>query len=254
MLVVVHERRGSHVPVLVPLDELLRGEFGRVAPQAVGLARVGVVIFGLVHAHGIDLERNLPRLHHVAESGIEGARALGIVAVVALRAPVRNVVGEGPRRRDGRVDDDVARLFGDLGSHGFLQGEVWYVQRVLPVLTLAIPFNVKNVTVLVQLLVRFGEPVQPSSASRLPLHAEGVGRFEVLGDELLHGPHGVRLEGLIFVSEDGLVGLGDAQVGPVEEGVETGVPSDRQVVVPVFRDGGGEARAGFRNVTNGLRA
>lgn len=57
----------------------------------------------------------------------------------------------------------------------------------------------------------------------------------------MHGPNGIGLKGLLFAPGDGLARLGLPEVRSVEEGVETSVSRDGEVVVPVLCNGGCEA-------------
>mmetsp|Transcript_26305 Transcript_26305/g.55449 ORF Transcript_26305/g.55449 Transcript_26305/m.55449 type:complete len:221 (+) Transcript_26305:965-1627(+) len=220
MFVLVHKRRIPHVSIFIPFDKLPRWKFHWIAAQSVRLSHVGGIVFGLIDSHRIDFHRHLSGFHHVAKSGIEGASALRIVAVVALGTPVGQTVGEGPGGRDGDVEDQVTGLFGNFGSHDRVQGKVGNGKGMFPILSFPISFDVVHRSVLIDLSVGFGEPVQPPTSSGLPFDAEGVRGLEMFGNELLQCSDGIGLECLVFVAGDGFVLFGFAEVGSVEEGVE----------------------------------
>mmetsp|Transcript_30290 Transcript_30290/g.64173 ORF Transcript_30290/g.64173 Transcript_30290/m.64173 type:complete len:228 (-) Transcript_30290:1151-1834(-) len=226
MLITKIKRRTPHIPILVPLDVLLCWELGRVAPQPMRLTIMSIIILGLVNTHRIDFERHLASFHHVAKPGIERTGAFRIVTIITLWTPIRNIVGETPRARNGGIEDQITGLLRNLGSRGSIQCKVGYMQRVLPILSLAIPLNVGYGAVLIHLLVRLCEPIQPSAAAGLPFDAKGVRSLEMLGDQLLHRSHGIGLKHLVFITRHGFLGLGLAQIGSVEEGIEAGISRD----------------------------
>jgi len=75
-------------------------------------------------------------------------------------------------------------------------------------------------TILIDLFVRLGKPIQSSTTSRLPFETEGVWCLEMFRDQLLHGTNSIGLEGLFFIPCYRLSLLGFTKVGSVEEGVE----------------------------------
>ena len=71
MLVIKHKWRIPHVPILIPLNELSRGESGGITSDSMRIAIMGFVVLGLVYADRINFQRNLAGLHHVAKAGVE---------------------------------------------------------------------------------------------------------------------------------------------------------------------------------------
>mmetsp|Transcript_1550 Transcript_1550/g.2495 ORF Transcript_1550/g.2495 Transcript_1550/m.2495 type:complete len:208 (-) Transcript_1550:1104-1727(-) len=202
-------------------------------------ARVSVIIPRLIDTDRINFQRHLTSLHHCAKAWVEGTLTFGVVTIITFGTPIWHVVGESPRRRYGSIENDITRFLRNFRSHGLIQGKIRNMQRMLPILTLSITFHMKYCTILIHFFVRFGEPIQTSSTTRLPFQTESVWGLKMLGTQLLHGPNGVSLKGLLFASCDWFILFGWTQISSVEEGVEGGVPRYGEVIIPVFGDGCG---------------
>mmetsp|Transcript_7427 Transcript_7427/g.12245 ORF Transcript_7427/g.12245 Transcript_7427/m.12245 type:complete len:203 (+) Transcript_7427:297-905(+) len=200
---------------------------------------MSTIIPRLVDTDRINFQRHLTSLHHVTKARVERTLTFGIVTIITFGAPIWHIVGESPRGRYGRIENDIARFLGNFRSHGLIQCKVGNMQRMFPILTLSITLHVKHCPILIHFFVRFGEPIQPSTTTRLPFQTEGVRGLKMLRTQLFHGPDGVSLKGLLFASCDWFTLFGFSQVCSVEEGVEGGIARHGEVVVPVLGDGCG---------------
>ena len=79
-----------------------------IAAQRMIGTNVGVAVKGLVYADTVNVHDGLVRSNHFAKSRVEAAGTLWVVAVIAIGAPFRAVIGEAPRRRDGCVENEIA--------------------------------------------------------------------------------------------------------------------------------------------------
>mmetsp|Transcript_27955 Transcript_27955/g.82187 ORF Transcript_27955/g.82187 Transcript_27955/m.82187 type:complete len:512 (+) Transcript_27955:997-2532(+) len=214
---------------------------------------VRVVVRSLIHPHVIDLHGHVPLLHHVAEAGIERARARRVVAIVALGAPLGGVVRESPRGRDGGVQYEIGRLVGYDRPHERIDRFVLDRIGVNPIGTVAVSRHAVHVGI-GSGAVSLGEPIEASAVPRLPFEAEGVGLLEVGGGHLLERADGVGLKGLLGVAGDRFALLGDVHVRAVEERIEGRVALGLESFVPGLGEEFGVARFADRVVAEDGRA
>lgn len=222
------------VEIGVSLDPFLGGVFEGIASYCVVIAGMCGCIATLINSDGIDVHGNVS-FHHLTESGVESALALGFAAIVAWLAPGFEFVGKSPAGGDGGVEDDVRWFCRDLRSHEFGKGLIFDGDDLDPVLTLSVVFGTVFHGIWVG-SISLGKPIQSPPWTGLPLKSKGMHGFEMVFGDLMHTTHGVSLKSLFLGSLDGLIGFSDSEISAVEEGVEGGIAVEFQAVVPFLSD------------------